>query len=246
MINNSNHILPFDTAYKTIHVLVALCDNKYQGIVPVPTKIGNGQNPETNLYWGNGYGVYTYFKHSKDWQFVSTQKSGGQVLERAIFKHRKQKFYLVADAYDGRYIKNCIISFLNSSTGKIKDTLKVTKHTLGIYGNANLLAYIGHNGLMDFELNDEYQSTDGRTRNCIVLACYSKKYFGYYARKAGINPLLWTTNLMCPEAYTLHDAITDYINKGNNDSVRNSAVTAYNRYQKCGINVAKGLLVSGW
>ncbi len=35
-----NHI-PFDTTFKTIHIFVALCDNKYQGIVPVPPKIGN-------------------------------------------------------------------------------------------------------------------------------------------------------------------------------------------------------------
>ena len=37
---------------KTIHVLVALCDNKYQKIVPVPQAIGNGQDPKNNLYWG--------------------------------------------------------------------------------------------------------------------------------------------------------------------------------------------------
>ena len=35
---------------KIIHVFVALCDNKYQGIVPVPKAIGNGQYPANNLY----------------------------------------------------------------------------------------------------------------------------------------------------------------------------------------------------
>src|SRR5688572_22804615 len=30
---------------QVIHIFVALCDNKYQGIVPVPAKIGNGQDP---------------------------------------------------------------------------------------------------------------------------------------------------------------------------------------------------------
>src|SRR5207249_4829544 len=37
---------------KVIHVVVALCDNQYQGIVPVPALIGNGDNPAKNLYWG--------------------------------------------------------------------------------------------------------------------------------------------------------------------------------------------------
>lgn len=47
---------------KTIHVLVALCDNKYQGIVKVPKGIGNGQDPNTNLYWGCGYGLGRIFE----------------------------------------------------------------------------------------------------------------------------------------------------------------------------------------
>ncbi len=37
---------------KTIHIMVALCDNQYQGIVKVPKGIGNGQDPNSNLYWG--------------------------------------------------------------------------------------------------------------------------------------------------------------------------------------------------
>ncbi len=38
-----------DTSFKTIYIYVALCDNKYQGIVPVPAKIGNGQDPNNKL-----------------------------------------------------------------------------------------------------------------------------------------------------------------------------------------------------
>src|SRR6188474_1339529 len=52
---------------KTIHVFVALCDNKYQGIVPVSAKIGNGQDAASNLYWGAAYGVKTFFSKSSEW-----------------------------------------------------------------------------------------------------------------------------------------------------------------------------------
>ena len=45
---------------KTIHVFVALCDNRYQGIVPVPASIGNGQDTKNNLYWGAGYGIKAF------------------------------------------------------------------------------------------------------------------------------------------------------------------------------------------
>ena len=48
-------------AQRVIHIVVALCDNQYQGIVKVPAGIGNGQDARTNLYWGAGYGVKTQF-----------------------------------------------------------------------------------------------------------------------------------------------------------------------------------------
>jgi hypothetical protein len=88
-----------------IHVFVALCDNKYQGIVPVPAKIGNGQDPNSNLYWGCGYGIRTYFKKSKEWKLIRTQKIDSVKLERLVFKHVDKNYYLVADAYNGQYIK---------------------------------------------------------------------------------------------------------------------------------------------
>lgn len=44
-----------------LHVIVALVDNAFQGIVPVPAKIGNGDDAFNNLYWGAAFGVKTFF-----------------------------------------------------------------------------------------------------------------------------------------------------------------------------------------
>ncbi len=231
---------------KTIHVFVALCDNKYQGIVPVPPAIGNGQNPNTNLYWGCAYGIRTFFKKSKEWKLLATRGKNGVVLERLIFKHATQNCYLVADAYDGQYIKQCTQHFLNSSCGNQKDTLQVDGETLGIGGNSALLAYTGHDGLMDFQLSETYSNTDNRKRDVIILACYSKHFFSSYLKPANVNPLVWTTNLMCPEAYTLHDALTGYVDGEAAVNIREKAAAAYAKYQKCSLKAAKGLLVTGW
>jgi len=81
-----------DKEAKTIHIFVALCDNKNQGIVKVPEKIGNGQDPENNLYWGCAYGIKTYFKRSKEWKLLKTEKSDSVVLERVIFKHKTKNY----------------------------------------------------------------------------------------------------------------------------------------------------------
>nr|WP_294945104.1 hypothetical protein [uncultured Mucilaginibacter sp.] len=230
---------------KVIHVFVALCDNKYQGIVPVPPGIGNGQDPETNLYWGCDNGVRTYFKKSKDWQLVKKDKAKRMVMERLIFKHRSQNVYLVADAWDGRAIEKTTEDFLFSCSGQLKDTVHHQNKVLGIGGNAQLVAYIGHDGLMDFRLADKFENADGKTRDCIILACISKKYFGGFIAKAKATPLVWTTGLMCPEAYTLHDAITGYLQNESHQQIRGRAAAAYAKYQKCSVKAATNLLVSG-
>lgn len=231
---------------KVIHVLVSLCDNKYQGIVKVPKAIGNGQDPHNNLYWGCGYGVRTYFKRSKDWKEVKRHRVDSIRLERIVFKHTTKDYYLVADAYDGRYIKQCTIDLLNASAGIKKDTIIVNNKVLGINGNADIVAYIGHNGLMDFSLPNVYKNADSKKRQVMILACASRQYFKPYIQAAEANPLLWTTHLMAPEAYTLYDALTTYINGGTDAEVRNSAAAAYAKYQKCSLKAAKNMLVTGY
>lgn len=238
--------LKFDKTTKTIHILVALCDNKYQGIVPVPKSIGNGQDPKNNLYWGTAYGIKTYFKRSKSWKLLKSTKIDNTILERLVFKHTTKNVYLVADAYNGKFIKNTTEKLLSSLSGAEKDTLKINNTTIGIEGNANLVAYIGHDGLMDFNLNKTYPNKDNKERATIILACYSKNYFKDYIKNAKATPLVWTTGLMAPEAYTIHDALTGYVNGETNEQIRNRAAAAYNKYQKCGLKGAKRLLVSGF
>lgn len=122
----------------------------------------------------------------------------------------------------------------------------VGKSILGINGNAKLVAYVGHNGLMDFSVQGSFENTDNKTRQAIVIACASRQYFRPYLKAAKANPLVWSTHLMSAEAYTVHDAISAYIAGGSDAAVRESAVAAYNKYQKCGINGARRLLVTGF
>lgn len=236
----------YDSSIKTIHVFVALCDNKYQGIVPVPKAIGNGQDPATNLYWGCSDGVKSYFSRSKEWKLIRTEKVDSVLMERLIFKSTSQNVYLIADAYNGKYIKKCTEDFLGGCAGKNKDTIRIDKKILGVQGNSQLLAYIGHDGLMDFRLTEDYKNADGQTRDCIVLACISKNYFFQFIKNSKTNPLVWTTGLMCPEAYTLHDAIAGYLKNEPVTLVRDRAAKAYSAHQKCSVKAAQHLLVSGF
>jgi hypothetical protein len=124
--------------------------------------------------------------------------------------------------------------------------LHIGNQIIGIAGNSRLLTYTGHDGLMDFQLTETYSNADARKRDVIILACYSKRFFAPHLQTANVNPLVWTTGLMCPEAYTLHDAIMGYVNNESNELIRTRAAKAYSTYQKCSEKAARNLLVTGW
>jgi len=232
---------------KTIHVFVALCDNKYQGIVPVPASLGNGQETKSNLYWGAAYGVKTYFNKSNEWKLVESIKNPApNILERLLFKHKTKNIYLLADAYDGEFIKQTTIDFLLACSGKGLMTVKDNSNEIPFGGAADIIAYVGHDGLMDFPLTNEFVKQNNEPRQAIMLACKSKQYFSSHIKQTGASPLLWTTGLMAPEAYILHDGINEWIKSGSNIEVRKAAAAAYSRFQKCSIRAAENLLVSGW
>jgi hypothetical protein len=78
------------------------------------------------------------------------------------------------------------------------------------------------------------------------LACSSKYFFKEGLQKAGAYPLVWTTNLMCPEAYTLDAILEGWVKNETKEQIRERAAQAYNLYQKCGLKGARGLLVTGY
>lgn len=233
---------------KTIHVFVALCDNQYQGIVPVPKSLGNGKDPKNNLYWGAAYGVKSYFKYKTiDWQLLKSCKSDNPIiLERVLYKHATEDVFMLADAYDGEKIKDCTIDFLKAANEQTPILISTDSMNLKFGGNADLVAYIGHDGLMDFNISPDYNSSVKNKTDVIILACYSKHFFSPHIRKAKANPILWTTHLMAPEAYTLKSAIDGWILNESGAEIKIRAARTYNKYQKCGINGAKNLFTTGF
>lgn len=153
---------------------------------------------------------------------------------------------MLADAYDGEKIKTCVEDFLMSSNGQLPIDITYKSQTLNFGGNANLITYVGHDGLMDFNVNITYKNIVTNVKDVIILACYSKYYFSPEIKKANANPILWTTHLMAPEAYTLKAALDGWINGETNIQIDERAAQAYNQYQKCGIKGARNLFTTGF
>lgn len=205
-----------------VHVTVALCDNKYQGIVPVPAAIGNGQDPRNNLYWGADYGVKSWLLRHEKWQKIDAPAARPPILERLAVKKTiaGREVRIIAEAWDGKEIRGAITSFLEGH-------------------DADIVAYIGHNGLMEFSVNPRLPGS-ARSR-AIVLACASRPYF---SPLLGSSPLLLTTGLMAPEAYTLTAAIEAWVRSGDEAQVREAAAQAYAKHQSCGIKGARRLFAA--
>lgn len=240
-----------ESSPRTIHVFVALADNVNQGIVPVAAKLGNGEDPVRNLYWGSAFGVRTFFARSSDWKLVSCRlPTKSEVLERCVFKYQTQDVYLVADAYRGSEIQTAILDFLDSAAGLGKEQIEIqggsARMALAIRGGSQVVAYVGHDGLMDAPLPRVPRQKDQALRQAIILACASRNYFSSALRASGAHPLLWTTNLMAPEAYTLKSALDGWILGESDQQIRERAAAAYDRYQKCGLRAARNLMATGW
>ncbi|RYD47409.1 MAG: hypothetical protein EOP85_05525 [Verrucomicrobiaceae bacterium] len=124
-------------APKKVAVFVALCDNSTQGIVPVPAKIGDGNKPEANLYWGCSDGFSGCFRASKSWKLQRKEvPEDKRIFERLIYLHESGAIQVTAEAWRGSEIKACLTAFETALTS----------------GNHDLCAYIGHNVLMDGEV----------------------------------------------------------------------------------------------
>jgi hypothetical protein len=236
---------------RVAQVFVALADNANQGIIPVPARLGNGQDPANNLYWGAAFGVKSHFRTSPGWELIQCGAGAKPaVMERCVFENAKSDFYIVADAYDGSQIRQTVTDFLSAAARVQKETLSLKTKSgdvrLEIGGASEVIAYVGHDAFMDFNIPKISAKLDEHKPKVIILACASKPYFGPYLRVTGSDPILWTTGLMAPEAYSLRAALEGVIAGESGEQIRQRAAVAYDKFQKCGLRGAQRLFATGW
>ena len=213
---------------KTIGVFVALADNATQGIVPVPAAIGNGDDPERNLYWGTAEGIKGVFDKNGAWKLVEKNDAPAEadVLRMRIYRHGATGARLTARAYRGAAIKHCLQAF---------DEAVRT-------GAYDMVVFIGHNGLMDFDLPvPEASSRPHNAPDCVVLCCRSDAFFRKRIEAAGGRPVLLTTQLMYPGAFILRAAAEAWLAGATRDEIRERAGEAYADNQKLSRTAGTGV-----
>ena len=210
---------------KRVHVFVALADNEHQGIAKVPVKIGNGDDADSNLYWGTTDGFKSVFGRSKAWKLEKTEKNpSAEILERRSFRHTSKNCVLVAEAWRGKNIHQCLEAFFASLRDRKND----------------LTAFIGHNGLMDGPVAVSPLDTTNTT-DAIILCCMSAGWFKQHLESLKVRPVLTTEQFMYPGSFLLRDALEVWLGGGPRSDIRMAAARAYAANQKISVKAAAGV-----
>lgn len=210
---------------KNVKVFIALCDNISHGIVKVPAKISKGNIPAENLYWGCNDGLSSYFKFSKEWKLLRSEKTTDpHILECLIFSNKTLNIELTAEAWRGSDISTCLQAF----------------ETALISGKHQLVVYIGHNVLMDKVI---IPPANPATISCdaMVLCCKSEEYFRKRLRKLQVRPVLLTKQFMYPGSFLLHDTLSPWLKDRSLAEIRLAAAGAYAHNQKISTKSAMGV-----
>ena len=184
---------------KQVAVFIPLCDNEHQGIAPVPPGIGKGDDLTGNLYWGCGEALPKQLRASKSWQkpqaFREYDGRPAAVLEAQVCTHSDLSATLYIFAYRGDSIRSCQEDF----------------EAALISGQYALVAFSGHNALMDYEAEEPQPNKDTAAADSIVLCCLSREYFEPRLQRLGSRPVLLTRQLMYPAGAVMLAAIEAWL-----------------------------------
>ena len=160
------------------------------------------------------------------WTLRETLKpKDSPILVTLKFTHHTGKATLTAHAYRGDRMKTCLEHYFT----KTRDS-----------GKNELIAFIGHNGLMDNRLDWPAAAPEGDEKGeTIVLGCLTQSYFTNHLKKMNSEPLLLTKSLMYPGSFLLHDAAEVWLKNGTKAQIREAAAKAYAKNQKISVKGAR-------
>ena len=172
--------------------------------------------PQTDLYWGMKYGIKTYFIQDHDWEIQSTTIPDNIIQEQILFYNKSLNLYVDAMAYNTFQIKKTITEFIEYAYQADEEELVI---------------YVGHDGLMDFDIDIIPQKN---RCDAMVFSCVSQNYFSPY-----LDMILSTYTFMAPEAYGVMAAIESWVKKESEENIRKNTAVAYAKYQKISVRSAE-------
>ncbi|MEO6777467.1 MAG: hypothetical protein ABI467_31360 [Kofleriaceae bacterium] len=218
-------------------------------------KLGDGDNPDTNLYWSTTPGFGEWFaRRGGGWKRVLKQDASetGDADILAVLVYRRtvtasaawvkrgapHQFELdvVIHGWRGKAIDRALAAYADDVSGKGTRELVVTnqsahKTTLEAGGAAQLVAFVGHNRLMDLD-TFTWPEPGKVPQGAIAIACDTAPYMKQQVSAATRVPLLMTSDLLFANAAPLEAAVLAFASGGGYAEIRKDAATAYAKIQQ--------------
>lgn len=215
----------------------------------------DGKNPETNLYWGGGLGIYSAFKNVFGWEIAYEEKGKLAVFKKtfqlnSFWKNKGVKkpfeMYAVFNVYKSSDILAGYHEFARNLFGQASQSITLGNgKTITAGGRSHIVGYIGHmikDGASEIQkVRRGMKLNEGGTKGVYLTTCLSAPEFARHVLGENIYGLLFSTRLMPPEGYN-QDALFRAIARGESGTeIPVSVSRAFEKYQG---NYPKGLFIS--
>jgi len=227
-----------------VEVHVPLCDNNI--IRCGNAKLGDGNNPETNLYWSTTPGFGSWFNRKNGgWKRVLKLREGetGDKDVLALHVYRKSvnapaawkkrgapskiEIDIVVHGWRGTAIDRALAAYAAEISGQSTRTITLADtSTLEAGGAAQIVAWVGHNRLMDLDAF-QWPAPGKATKGTIAIACHTAAYMEDNVPAATRVPLLMTRDFLFANAAPLEAAVLAFASGGSYAKIRLDAATAY-------------------
>lgn len=231
-----------------VQVHAPLCD---ASIIPCGNaRLGNGDNLDTNLYWATTAGFGKWFarkgggwKKLKEWRDEAT--GDADLLSLSVYQRtmaaprawqkrgapRQLEVIVVIHGWRGTAIDRALAAYARELAGHDGRELEVGERAVAIGGDAHLVAYSGHNRLMDVPAYEWPEPTE-RVIGGIAVACMTANYMEREVSSATRVPLLMTRDFLFANAAPVEAVVLSFARGEGYREMRLAAATAYAGVQK--------------
>lgn len=232
-----------------VQVHVPLCDNRV--LACGNKRLGDGDHPDGNLYWDTDGGFVGWFgRRGSGWTRAPLATDGPaapkEVLDVRVWHRRvaaagawraraaRQPLdvYVIAYAWRGTSIDAGLAAYLDDVFGDAPRAIRLADGTeLAAGGAATIVAWVGHNRLMDVDPIDwaarAAAATSEKPRGVIAEACQTAPYMADGVSSSSRVPLLMTNDFLFAGAHAFEGAVSAFAAGGDLAALRRAAAEHY-------------------
>lgn len=213
-------------------------------------RLGDGESLETNLYWATTAGFGRWFRRKGGgWKSVLERRGDAtgdpDVLALAVYRRTlpapaswrrrgapaRFSAFVVVHGWRGKAIDRALESFARESSGLDERVLEEGELRLRAGGAAHLVAYSGHNRLMDVPTY-RWPPPAERPIGTVAVACLTADYLQEPATAPTRVPLLLTRDFLFANAAPVEAVLLAFARGATYPALRKAAATAYAAVQK--------------